>query len=26
MQERHSKARKNFEHLILSTFILGLGF
>jgi serine/threonine protein kinase len=26
MQERHKKARKNFENLILSNFILGLGF
>lgn len=26
MQERHCKARKAFEHLILSTFFLGVGF
>jgi serine/threonine protein kinase len=26
MQERHLKARKNFENLLLSNFILGLGF
>jgi serine/threonine protein kinase len=26
MQERHIKARKKFENLILSNFILGLGF